>query len=125
MGNFSKGVSSESAKVEARCPGRKSLAEAQSLNPSPALSSGVRSLGMANAPRAATGASLSSSRRFIFLNLPSSIHILRNGKNRTQIVGGYGIRSIRQSYTISSNILSGFNVFGGFSATDSHGFEAV
>src|SRR6266576_1474447 len=84
MGNFSKGVSSESAKVDARCPGRKSLPEAQSPKPSPALSSGVRNFGIANAPKATTGVSLSSSRRFIFLNLPSSIHFLRNGTNRSR-----------------------------------------
>src|SRR6266568_5532810 len=69
MGNLLKGVSSESANVVARCPERKSLAEAQSLNPSPALRSGFCSCGMANAPNATTGASFSNSRRFMLLNL--------------------------------------------------------
>src|SRR6266704_5752841 len=78
MGNSSKGVRSDFANVEARCPGRKNLPDAQSLNARPSLSSGSRSFGIAKPPRATRGASFKSSRRFIFLNLRSSIRELRN-----------------------------------------------
>src|SRR5438477_8897542 len=73
MGNFSKGVRSDSAKVVARCPVRNSFPELQSLKLRPALSKGSRSFGIAKAPSASTGAIFKSSRRFIFLNLRSSI----------------------------------------------------
>src|SRR5438034_3043327 len=73
MGNFSGGVRSESAKVVARCPERNSRAEAQSLKPRPCFNGGFRKLGMANAPSAIIGVSLSSSRRFTCLNFRSSI----------------------------------------------------
>src|SRR5438445_9868580 len=79
MGNFLKGVSSESANVDAKWPERKSLAEAQSLKSSPALRSGVRSFGIANAPRATTGVSFNHSRRLRLLNLRLSIRELING----------------------------------------------
>src|SRR5437660_6448243 len=78
MGNLLKGVSSESANVDARWPERKSPAEAQSLKPSPALRSGIRSFGTANAPRATTGASFNNSRRLMLLNLRLSIRKLMN-----------------------------------------------
>src|SRR6516225_9686878 len=68
MGNLLKGVSSESEKVVARWPERNNSFEAQSLNPSPVLSSDSCSLGMANAPSAITGVSFSSSRRLVLLN---------------------------------------------------------
>src|SRR5277367_5519993 len=73
MGNLSKGVSSESSKVGARCPPRNSLAYAQSLNLSPASSNGVRNLGMAKAPNATSGVNFSSSRRFMARNLRLSV----------------------------------------------------
>src|ERR1700733_13463901 len=73
VGNLSKGVTSESAKVGATCPDRKSLADIQSLKPRPALSSGVCSRGIANAPSAITGVSFSNSRRVRDLNLRPSI----------------------------------------------------
>src|SRR5215831_1262033 len=73
MGNLSKGVTSESVNVDARCPDRNSLAEAQSLKPSPALSRGPCSLGIANAPSAITGVSLSNSPRVTDLNSRPSI----------------------------------------------------
>src|SRR5271169_1094260 len=69
MGNFSKGVTSESSKVVARCPVRNMRAEAQSLNPSPFLSSQSCTVGTANAPSAITGVTLSNSRRLIWRNL--------------------------------------------------------
>src|SRR2546428_8201689 len=68
-----KGVSSESSKVRAKWPERKSRAEAQSLKASPVLSSGICSFGMAKAPSASTGLSLSSSRRFMRLNCLLSV----------------------------------------------------
>src|SRR5206468_5764274 len=64
----SKGATSASANVGARWPRRKRTPEAQSLNPRPALSNGVCSGGIANAPSATTGVSFSNSRRLIFLN---------------------------------------------------------
>src|SRR5713226_10316396 len=73
MGNFSGGVRSESAQVVARCPERNSRAEAQSLKPRPCFNSGFRKPGVANAPSAIIGVSLSSSRRFTCLNFRSSI----------------------------------------------------
>src|SRR6266849_8184070 len=78
MGNLLKGVSSESANVDARWPERKSLAEAQSLKPRPALRSGIRSFGTANAPSATTGASFNNSRRLLLLNLRLSVRELIN-----------------------------------------------
>src|SRR5436309_15119102 len=69
MGNLLKGVSSESAKVGARWPERKSFEEAQSLKPSPVLRRGFCNFGIANAPSATTGASFSNSRRLMLLNL--------------------------------------------------------
>src|SRR5215472_11033437 len=74
IGNLSKGVSSESANVVARWPSRKSLSEAQSLKPRPILSSGLRSAGIAKAPKATTGVSFSNWRRFIRLNFFSSMN---------------------------------------------------
>src|SRR5260370_22052486 len=79
MGNLLKGVSSESANVDAKWPERKSVAEAQSLKPSPAFRSGIRSFGIANAPSATTGASFNNSRRLMLLNLRLSIRELING----------------------------------------------
>src|ERR1700675_2297203 len=73
MGNRSNGVRSESLKVVARCPGRNNFPEVQSLNARPCLRRGSRRLGIAKAPKAKTGATFSSSRRFIFLNFRSSI----------------------------------------------------
>src|SRR5882724_7802782 len=75
MGNVSSGTTSESGKVVARCPERKSRAEVQSLKPGPAFSSGSCNRGMANAPTANTGASLSNSRRVTFLNFRESIRV--------------------------------------------------
>src|SRR6266481_3327481 len=76
MGNLSKGVRSESAKVGARWLVRKSLAEAQSLMPRPALSSGSCKFGMANAPSARTGVSFNNSRRVTVANLRVSVRRL-------------------------------------------------
>src|SRR5204862_6075767 len=76
IGNFSKGVTSDSENVGARWPLRKSLAEAQSLKPRAALSNGACSLGIANAPRATTGVSFSNSRRVTLLHLRASIREL-------------------------------------------------
>src|SRR5208282_5699220 len=73
MGNLSKGVSSDSSNVGAKWPERKSRAEAQSLKPSPPLSSGVCSCGMAKAPSATTGVSFNNSRRLMVLNLRLSV----------------------------------------------------
>src|SRR5581483_11215932 len=63
MGNFSNGVSSVSAKVGARWPRRKSLSDAQSLNPSPFFNKDSCTRGTAKIPKARTGATFSSSRR--------------------------------------------------------------
>src|SRR5215468_3686436 len=120
MGNFSKGVSSDSENSAARCPGRKSLAEVLSLKASPALSSGVRSFGIANAPKAITGVSLSSSRRLIRLNLLSSIEISPNGIHPSRDADG--IRRIWQSYTIWIGILPGFNLFHQYAFWSNGGF---
>src|SRR5208282_2831483 len=70
--NFAKGISSELSKVVAMWPERKSRAEVQSLNPSPCFSNLSCKLGMAKAPRASTGVSLSSSRRLTCRNFLSS-----------------------------------------------------
>src|SRR5580704_2745186 len=73
MGNLLNGVSSESENVGARWPLRNSLADAQSLKPSPAFNNGACSLGIANAPSATSGVSFSSSRRFMARNLRLSV----------------------------------------------------
>src|SRR5438445_13217385 len=71
--NLLKGVRADSGKVGARWPVRKSLAEAQSLKASPDFNRGFCNFGMAKAPSASTGVSFSNSRRFIALNLRSSV----------------------------------------------------
>src|SRR5208283_4507092 len=90
MGNLSKGVSSDSSNVGAKWPERKSRAEAQSLKPSPPLSSGVCSCGMAKAPSASTGVSFNNSRRLMALNLRLSVRdsiiVLRCGRQETEII---------------------------------------
>src|SRR6516225_7663890 len=73
MGNFAKGATSESENVVAWWPGRNNLPETQSLKPKPAFSRGSWNLGRANAPSATSGVSFSNSRRFMLLNLRSSI----------------------------------------------------
>src|SRR5882762_6717679 len=76
MGNLSGGVNSASVNVVARWPARKSFAEIQSLVARPALSRGVLRAGIAKAPNAATGASLSSSRRLILRNVRRSVRVI-------------------------------------------------
>src|SRR5215471_1304298 len=104
MGNLSKGVRSESRKIGAKWPERNSLAEAQSLKPSPALRSGFWSRGIAKAPNASTGVSFSNSRRFRALNLRGSVRediALRCGTgNRPE-----EIRESEKGYTATQNSL--------------------
>src|SRR5215467_3090950 len=73
MGNLANGVRSESSNVGAKCPARKSLAEAQSLKPSPAFRSGFWKRGIAKAPKATRGVNFRSSRRLMDLNLRGSM----------------------------------------------------
>src|SRR5947209_19496268 len=101
MGNLLKGVSSESANVDARWPERKSLAEDQSLKPSPALRSGIRSSGTAKAPNATTGASLNNSRRLMLLNLRLSVRELINGAPEESQYNGDEIRRVAKGYGLS------------------------
>src|SRR5262249_31355574 len=91
MGNLSKGVRSESGRVGARCAERESFAEAQSLNPSPALRSAACSLGMVNAPRATTGVSFNNSRRLRALNLRTSV---REGIRSSRLVSAVGRKHV-------------------------------
>src|SRR5258708_18253107 len=83
MKNFSKGVSSELANVGAKWPERKSLAEAQSLKPSPVFRRFCCTFGIAKAPRASTGVSFSNSRRLILLNFRLSVFELIDFPHRS------------------------------------------
>src|SRR5260370_718635 len=102
MGNLLKGVSSESANVDAKWPERKSVAEAQSLKPSPAFRSGIRSFGIANAPSATTGASFNNSRRLMLLNLRLSIRELINGDPRRIRYDADEIRRVAKGCRLST-----------------------
>src|SRR2546426_2590538 len=73
MGNFSKGVRSESVNVGAKWPERNNLVDAQSLKRRPPLRSGFCSCGMAKAPSTATGVSFNNPRRLMVLNWQLSI----------------------------------------------------
>src|ERR1700690_1685059 len=104
MGNFSKGVNCESSKVVARCPRRKSVAEAQSLKPRPAFHSGVCSAGIANAPSATTGVRFRSSRRLMLLNFRLLIRESMNlSQGRAQECG---IHESQKGYTRSGDSIA-------------------
>src|SRR5215471_12783469 len=112
MGNLSKGVRSESRKIGAKWPERNSVAEAQSLKPSPALRSGFWSCGIAKAPRASTGVSFSNSRRLRALNLRGSvgedIALRRGTRDRSRKIREFG-----KGYAASGNFIAlvGPNLF--------------
>src|ERR1700693_1253896 len=75
MGNFSKGVRSESANVGAKWPERNSAADAQSLKRRPPLRSGFCSWGTAKAPSTTAGASFNNSRRLMLLTLRLAVRV--------------------------------------------------
>src|ERR1700688_3935628 len=73
MGNFSKGVRSESANVGDKWPERNRAADAQSLKRKPPFRRGFCSCGTTKAPSTTAGASFNNSRLLMVLNLRLSV----------------------------------------------------